>query len=463
MMKIISLSALLFVLSSQLFSVTVVTGTWNRKDEKVSLFEVENGRLKEIASFTLSPKKEFSFAFQQTAPGFYVVGTSPHSPMNNYVFYLNPDEQLLDIDVDDDVSYSLPGKNTLANKEIERWHNLILPLKARAVYFMKFNSNYVDYFPLLEEKLIEIDAYTPATTDDEVFNNSFNKYRYYDLLTDVLNFINTPRSEHPKIKDFPEFLNTVSLAEITADPAILGYPYGMRLIDFVRRLSIKRLMENASKEEASQISDTYEALHRDLPQIQNLIVKGEVILETGQSIKSFEGLNQFYNEFGKYLVTESQKERMHRMLVDKANIADGQEAFDFKFKNINDKEIALSDFRGKVVYIDVWATWCGPCLKEIPYLKKIESDYTDKNIVFLGVSVDSPKDYTKWKEFLVKEGLVGVQLFAGDKAEEISKPYKITGIPRFILVGKDGKIISSDAPRPSSKEVKILFDAALKK
>lgn len=117
-MKIVILSALLFIYSSQLFSVTVVTGTWNRKDEKISLFEVENGRLKEIASFILSPKKEFSFAFQQTAPGFYVIGTSPQSTTNNYVFYLNPNDQLLDINVDDEVSYSLPEKSTLPNKEI---------------------------------------------------------------------------------------------------------------------------------------------------------------------------------------------------------------------------------------------------------------------------------------------------------------------------------------------------------
>lgn len=461
-MKIVLLSALLFILSSQLFSVTVVTGTWNRKDEKISLFEVENGKLKEVASFILSPKKEFSFAFQQSVPGFYVIGTSPQSTMDNYVFYLNPDDQLLDINVDDEVSYSLPRKSTLPNKEIERWHNLILPLKARAVYFMKFNSDYKDFFPLLEQKLKEIEAYVPASTDDKAFEEAFEKYRRYDLMCDVLNFLNTPRSVHPTVKDFPAFLNTINLPEVTAEPAVLDFPYGMRLIDFVRRLSVRIQMENASKEEAVKLNDSYESLRRDLPQIPDATVKGEVALETARTIKTFEGLTQFNNEFGKYLVTESQKERMYQLLVDKADMTDGQEAFDFKFKNANDKEIALSDFRGKMVYIDVWATWCGPCLKEIPHLKKLEADYKDKNIVFLGVSIDSQKDYTKWKEFLIKEELVGVQLFAGDKAGEISKPYKITGIPRFILVGKDGKIISADAPRPSSSEVKLLLDATVR-
>ncbi|MCD7939743.1 MAG: TlpA family protein disulfide reductase [Bacteroides intestinalis] len=327
---------------------------------------------------------------------------------------------------------------------------------------MKFNSDYKDFFPLLEQKLKEIEAYTPSNTSDKEFDKVFEKYRRYDLMCDVLNFLNTPRSEHPTVKDFPAYLNAINLSEVTADPDILDFPYSIRLIDFVRRLSVKKLTEKASKEETVQIRDTYESLRRDLPQIMNSTVKGEVILETARNIKTFEELTQLNNEFGKFLVTESQKERMHHMLVDKADVANGQEAFDFKFKNADDKEIALSDFRGKVVYIDVWATWCGPCLKEIPHLKKLEADYKDKNIVFLGVSIDSQKDYTKWKEFLKQERLVGIQLFAGDKAKDISKPYKITGIPRFILVGKDGKIISADAPRPSSTEVRKMLDAALR-
>lgn len=115
-----------------------------------------------------------------------------------------------------------------------------------------------------------------------------------------------------------------------------------------------------------------------------------------------------------------------------------KEIINLTFPNAEGNDISLSDFRGKVVYIDIWATWCGPCKKEMPAMKALEAEYKDnKDIVFMGISVDASKNIQKWKDFVIKEQLPGVQLFAGDMAgPALSKPYKITGIPRFMLVGK---------------------------
>ena len=115
--------------------------------------------------------------------------------------------------------------------------------------------------------------------------------------------------------------------------------------------------------------------------------------------------------------------------------------------------------------IDFWATWCGPCKKEMPAMKALEAEYKDnKDIVFMGISVDASKNIQKWKDFVIKEQLPGVQLFAGDMAgPALSKPYKITGIPRFMLVGKDGSLLYMDAPRPSSSEIRAVLNDALKK
>jgi thiol-disulfide isomerase/thioredoxin len=141
----------------------------------------------------------------------------------------------------------------------------------------------------------------------------------------------------------------------------------------------------------------------------------------------------------------------------------GEKAPDFTFPDVEGKEFSLSSFKGKVVYVDIWATWCGWCRGEIPHLKKLEEEYKDR-IVFIGISIDDAKDIEKWKKFLTTEQLGGLQLFAGSKAEEsLKKPYKISGIPRFILVGKDGRLVSGDAPRPSSDEIRPMLDNALKK
>ena len=129
------------------------------------------------------------------------------------------------------------------------------------------------------------------------------------------------------------------------------------------------------------------------------------------------------------------------------------------YQNVNGGTNSLSDFLGKYVYIDIWATWCGPCIAEIPFLKEVEKKYHNKNIVFISLSVDDQRSFDKWKTFVKNKELGGVQLIA-DKARrsDFIDKYQIEGIPRFILIDPKGKIVSSDAPRPSDKKLIELFN-----
>ncbi|WP_136667424.1 TlpA disulfide reductase family protein [Flavobacterium sp. H122] len=135
----------------------------------------------------------------------------------------------------------------------------------------------------------------------------------------------------------------------------------------------------------------------------------------------------------------------------------------FNYENHKGGTTKLEDFKGKYVYIDVWATWCGPCRAEIPSLKKTEEAYHGKNIEFVSISIDQQKDHEKWKKFVTEKQLGGVQLMADkDWNSDFAKSYGITGIPRFILIGPDGKIVNADAPRPSSPELTRLLDSVVK-
>ncbi|QAA82046.1 TlpA family protein disulfide reductase [Aequorivita sp. H23M31] len=119
---------------------------------------------------------------------------------------------------------------------------------------------------------------------------------------------------------------------------------------------------------------------------------------------------------------------------------------------------SLSDFKGKYVYIDVWATWCIPCIYEMPYLIDIEKEYEGKNIEFIGLSIDRKKDEDKWRKMIVDKGLLGTQLLADNEIDsEFVRDYFIQGIPRFILLDPEGNIVSYDAPRPSEPRLKELF------
>jgi thiol-disulfide isomerase/thioredoxin len=135
----------------------------------------------------------------------------------------------------------------------------------------------------------------------------------------------------------------------------------------------------------------------------------------------------------------------------------------FNYDNYAGGKTKLEDFKGKYVYIDVWATWCGPCRAEIPSLKKIEEKYHDKNISFVSISVDVQKDVEKWKALIKDKELGGVQLFADNNwNSQFIKEYGINSIPRFILIDPTGKIVNADAARPSSAEIQVQLDALLK-
>ena len=120
---------------------------------------------------------------------------------------------------------------------------------------------------------------------------------------------------------------------------------------------------------------------------------------------------------------------------------------------------SLIDFKGKHVYIDVWATWCGPCLAEVPALKKIEKQYHGKNIEFVSISIDTQDKREAWSKMIADKALGGVQLLADkDWSTDFIQAYKINSIPRFILLDPKGNIVSWNAPRPSKEELITLFN-----
>jgi thiol-disulfide isomerase/thioredoxin len=445
---------------------SIVNGVWERGNpESVKLFSIGNGALHEIASAKIDSENRFVFAFNPQEEGFYAIALSPTAIRNRYVFYFKSGDRLnLKITA---ASYELTDDNTPENKEMEKWHDFIFPLEDKAVYFQRKNSTYVDFFPLLDEKLDELKSYPVITTPNSLFNSRFEDFKRNDLLSAAINFIQTPRSAHPEGEDFGDYYRGINLPVLTRNTSILDYPGGVSLV-MSSYMTLERIKEQAADDkEKTTDADIADRLldGPDAHLIVNDTIRGEICILLTHNIKTLPIFTSFNAKYGKFAVTDSQKKRMNDIELGLHKNVAGEEAIDFRFPDVNGKELALSDFKGKVVYIDVWATWCGPCRKEFPAMKELENQYHDnKDIVFIGVNVDISKDIQKWKNFLEKEQLAGIQIFAGDKANaELMKPYKISGIPRFILVGKDGKLVMADAPRPSSTEIRATLDNALNK
>lgn len=138
----------------------------------------------------------------------------------------------------------------------------------------------------------------------------------------------------------------------------------------------------------------------------------------------------------------------------------GDAAIDFTYPDKDGNNVALSDFIGSVVYVDVWATWCGPCRAEMPFLHDLEAEYSDKNVTFIGVSVDEEKNRQVWLDMMEEKDMKGVQIFA-DGWSQITKDYAINGIPRFMLFDTEGNVSNLNADRPSSDDIRPALDALL--
>lgn len=145
-----------------------------------------------------------------------------------------------------------------------------------------------------------------------------------------------------------------------------------------------------------------------------------------------------------------------------AKVAAGQPCPDFCLKDIHGKEVRLADLRGKYVYIDLWATWCGPCKGEMPSLAVLEEEFADKDITFVSISIDRNKDIGLWKKTVADMKLGGIQLHLAEDWAWL-KNFMPNGmlVPRFILLDREGKIIDANMTRPSDKATKQKFEDLL--
>lgn len=134
-----------------------------------------------------------------------------------------------------------------------------------------------------------------------------------------------------------------------------------------------------------------------------------------------------------------------------ADLAPGTKAPDFSLPTLDGKTFKLSssfEKPAKPVVLDIWATWCGPCKRAIPYLVDLHNDYKDK-AVFVGVSVDTDKEALKK---FVNDAKIKYTIAMDPRAAKIGKGYKVEGFPTLYVIDKKGVVRYVHSGFPSSKE-----------
>lgn len=277
---------------------------------------------------------------------------------------------------------------------------------------------------------------------------------YYTFINEELN--NTPIDSNPDFMKFLESIDTNNRKVLSEQDEFFSY---MRLLYLNLSWEFNR---NKSRTKGSNVYiDLFSVFPEVITDRDVANFASEWLLDAYMMGGGDEYLDETVAMFEKINKNPEIQKKNKELAAKFKTVGPGREAPDFELIDADGNKKMLSDLRGKVLYIDVWATWCGPCLQELPPLAKLWEKYKDNpNIEFVSISVDESVDEWKakletdkplWKSYRVEGGLNGL----------MKKLYYISGIPRFMLIDKDGKIINVNAPRPSNPTIEMVLDRYL--
>lgn len=150
---------------------------------------------------------------------------------------------------------------------------------------------------------------------------------------------------------------------------------------------------------------------------------------------------------------DAAKKKLEELL----KLGKGDPAIDFTVVDVQGNSANLASLKGKVIYIDMWATWCGPCYYEMPFFEKLKEKYQGNDkIAFISLSIDDDVDL--WRKDVDKRKASGIQWLINRNS---LLDYNITGVPRTIIIDKSFKIANLNAPVPSSKETEKILEELL--
>ena len=156
-----------------------------------------------------------------------------------------------------------------------------------------------------------------------------------------------------------------------------------------------------------------------------------------QVLARLESKNPNYAPLLKY------KAEMAEAKAQKERLSEGKVAPEFSFPTPDGKKkLGPQDFKGKILVLDFWASWCGPCRAEIPHLKEAYKEYSNKGVAFFSVSID--KDDAAWRKAMKEENMPWAQAQAPKAGKDVMKQYQFSGIPYILVLDKEGKIVAKN-------------------
>jgi peroxiredoxin len=366
-------------------------------------------------------------------------------------------------DTDFKNSFSISGKNSLRTKELQIGHKLNSFFEPHMKLIMDLNQNSKTITP--EKKFERInDLYNQQVKtilDSSGFFSITLNYLIDDLYfryTQALwKFHLIPRFQLAlnldSSKSYPgfDFRNRGFSYALLNEDWFWNVPeYRMFLFDYVRfykPFDGWRSLTTAVQKPFNPTLDDYYVAQAN---INLLNVKDWFITQSimfGFEHYSFSDVEKVYKQFIPNCNSSYLKDTLQKYYTAIKRLRPGSLAPGFTLKNNKGQMVSLSDFKGKVVYIDFWGVNCGPCIYDIEkHVPNLHKKYKDKEVIFINICVDAKEN--EWKDALAKYKLDGINLIAeGWTNHPVCKAYNISGIPHYVLVDKNGGISNNNAPR----------------
>lgn len=316
-------------------------------------------------------------------------------------------------------------------------------------YYAKLDENeflkLTDSMYTVEKKLLE--KYKDI---DKEFHYRESNSLHYSKLVKIANFESMHRfvtgdSDFKVSESYPDVFANVNLEDerLLTTPQYLGYI----------QLHLRNKAFSGVKAGEEGVDYTLKYVNTVKQEMKSPVLKEELLYKVGKwELSNALDVDKVYNEIKPALSNEKYLFEVTEVYKKLKKTQKGEISPIFELNDIHGKTISLEDLKGKLVYIDIWATWCMPCIKEIPNLKKMEEAFKGRDIQFVSICIEDSEE--RWRKMVEEKDLGGIQLFAPTNDIPFIQDYSVQGIPRFILIDQNGKIIDPNAKRPSDENLK---------